>query len=133
MFLWYWTKFKHILEEKEAQVRLDSWLLALVRRSKENGTIWYYMVLRGFFIAYNDFPSVELKDSILDQEEQAVEVPKEDIQSFLDGKKKELEAYEADRKTIKPLFTEVQERRMIADYFVTFIEGLYGRGDGQAG
>jgi hypothetical protein len=133
MFLRHWTRFKHILEEEEARVRPDGRLSALVKRSEEDGTMWYHMVLRGFFIAYDDFPSVELKDSTPDWEERAAEVSEEDIQSFLDGKKKELEAYEADKKAIEPLFTEVRERRMTTDDFVAFIEGLYGRSDGQAG
>ncbi|KAK0609327.1 hypothetical protein B0T17DRAFT_546778 [Bombardia bombarda] len=136
MFLRHWARFKQILEEEEARLRPEGsgWLSALVKRSEENGTMWYHMVLGASFIAYDDFPSVELRASIPDWEERAAEVSEEDIQSFLGGKKKELEAYEADKETIQPRIADVQANKMTDRDLVAFIEGLYGRGGyGRAG
>jgi hypothetical protein len=85
MYLQYLNKLMPILEAEEEKLQPDQrkGLSSLVKRSQENGTMWYLMVLRGFYIDVTDLPCERLVASTPDWETLAAEVDGEDAQTFV--------------------------------------------------
>lgn len=67
-------------------------LSELVKRSREDGSMWLHTVLRSAFIAHDDFASVQLIAATLDWAELVAEVlgrEEEEVQPFLARKMEE--------------------------------------------
>ena len=127
MFLKYFNKYAQILEEEEGRLPPDQrqGLSALVRRSEEQGTMWYHMVLQGSLIYYTDFPCVELAASSPDWLDLAARVPEGEAQAFVTAKREGLRQYREERDETKRIVDEVYAGRRTHQDVIDHVEALY--------
>ena len=105
MYLQYLNKFMQILEAEEEKLQPDQrkGLSSLVKRSQENGTMWYLMVLRGFYIDVTDLPCDQLIASTPDWENLAAEVAGEEAQAFVTKKLDGLRPFFDEKKMVESM------------------------------
>lgn len=114
MYLKYLDKYMQILEAEEERLPPGQrkGLSALVRRSLENGTMWYVMVIQGFFIDCTDIPSVQLIASTPDWDKLAAEIPREEIRSFVREKLEGLDSFFDEKKKAEGMLEELKAGKL---------------------
>ncbi|OAA65296.1 Protein kinase-like domain protein [Niveomyces insectorum RCEF 264] len=129
MFRAYLDRFVHILDAEEARLPPDQrrGLAALVRCSTENGTMWYHMVLRGFFIDATDLPSWQLRISTPDWAALAADVPPDEavVQQFVAAKLRGLRAYFDGTGKTKAMVEALAAGQVQRQAVIEHIEALY--------
>ncbi len=75
--------FQQVLEEEEEAGHMGKEFSSLIKRSQQDGTMWFIMVLQGFFQSPDNFPCTQLIRHTPDWDELVKEIPDEEIQVFL--------------------------------------------------
>ncbi|KAK0635392.1 hypothetical protein B0T17DRAFT_516162 [Bombardia bombarda] len=102
----------------------------LIRRSRENGTMWFIIVLQGWFQSPDNYPCAELIRHTPDWDELVKKIPEEDIQAFVTKKMRHLKLYDQRKKETENAYdNELLKFLITVETFYRRVEGPYDRGD----
>ncbi|KAK0612549.1 hypothetical protein B0T17DRAFT_499871 [Bombardia bombarda] len=130
-FLRHLDMFKRVLEEEEEATpgHEDKELSRLIERSNENGTLWFIMVLQGFYQSPDNFPCTQLIRHTPDWDELAQGIPEEEIQAFVAKKIRHVKLHNKRKEDMLAAYEKLQWCQIDADTFFQVVEGLYGQTD----
>ncbi|KAH7016040.1 uncharacterized protein B0I36DRAFT_395711 [Microdochium trichocladiopsis] len=119
--------FKRVLEEEEkhAPEYQSKELSKLVERSETEGTMWYHMVLQGFFHGPGSLPWEQLKDHTPDWDLLAAGIPEEDIRSFVAAKMEHLKLHDERLKKTEITYDEMLAGKWSIQGFIDEVEAPY--------
>ncbi|KAF2254506.1 hypothetical protein BU26DRAFT_416999 [Trematosphaeria pertusa] len=126
-FLRHLGLFKRVLEEEEkhAPEYQSRELSKLVERSETEGTMWYHMVLQGFFHGPGSLPWEQLKDHTPDWDLLASGIPEEDIRSFVAAKMEHLKLHDERLKKTETTYDEMLAGKWSIQGFIDEVEAPY--------
>lgn len=103
----------------------DKELSKLVSRSQTEGTMWYHMILQGFFHGPGSLPWEELKAHTHDWNALAAGIPEEDIQTFVATKMEHLKLHDERLKRTDTAYDEMLAGKWSIEGFVDHVEAPY--------
>lgn len=124
--------FQRVLEEEEEAMpgHVGKELSMLIKRSREDGTMWFIMVLQGFFQSPDNFPCTQLIRHTRGWDELVKGVPEEEIQAFVAKKMKHMKLHgKREEETLATYNDKLLKGLIGPDAFFQTVEGLYERGD----
>ncbi|KAI0534965.1 phosphotransferase enzyme family protein [Xylaria digitata] len=124
--------FQRVLEEEEDAMpgHEGKELSMLIKRSREDGTMWFIMVLQGFFQSPDNFPCTQLIRHTPGWDELVKGVPEEEIQAFVAKKMKHMKLHgKREEETLATYNDKLLKGLIGPDVFFQMVEGPYERGD----
>ncbi|KAF1958608.1 hypothetical protein CC80DRAFT_514698 [Byssothecium circinans] len=131
-FIRHLDMYQRVLEEEEEAMpgHEGKELSMLVKRSREDGTMWFIMVLQGFFQSPDNFPCTQLIRRTPGWNDLVKEVLEEEIEAFVAKKMKHVKLHgKREAETLAAYNDELLKGLIGPEAFFQIVEGPYERED----
>ncbi|KAK3327799.1 hypothetical protein B0T19DRAFT_461065 [Cercophora scortea] len=130
--------FRRVLEEEEeekmqprpAAGHQRKELSKPIERSETEGTMWFHMILQGFFHGPGSLLWEQLKACTLDWDRLAAEIPEEEIRGFVDAKMRHLRLHDERLSKTETTYDEMLAGKWSIQGFIDEVEAPYRRAAG---